>query len=79
MVALDTLVETQSKGTDEKPTAVAQLLDYCATRPDEKLCYRASGMKLCIHSDVSYLSELHARSRDRGHFLLLSKGFNDNK
>ena len=50
--------------------AVVHLLNYCATHPDAVLRYRASNMILCVHSDASYLSEAHARSRVGGFFFL---------
>jgi hypothetical protein len=34
------------------------------------ITYRASDMKLAIHSDASYLSELKARSRAGGHMFM---------
>jgi hypothetical protein len=43
-------------------------LDYLATHPDATIRYHASDMKLHIHSDASYLSVSHARSRLGGLF-----------
>ena len=45
-------------------------LNYCATCPDAKIRYNASGMILQIHSDGSYLSCPKARSRVGGHHFL---------
>jgi hypothetical protein len=49
-----------------------QLLNYLATQEDAVLSYHASDMVLAVHSNASYLSELKARSRARGHFFLSS-------
>ena len=46
------------------------LLDYVATHPDAILTYEKSDMVLAVHSDASYLSEPHAKSRAGGHFFL---------
>ena len=52
---------------------MAKLLNYLASNPQAEIQYRASGMKLVIHSDASYLSVAQSRSRASGvHFL--SKG-----
>jgi hypothetical protein len=41
----------------------SMILDYLATHPDNSIRYHASDMILHIHSDASYLSVSHARSR----------------
>ena len=49
---------------------MVNLQNYLASNPHAKIQYRASGMKLAIHSDASYLSVSHARSWSSGvHFL----------
>jgi len=70
LVALGTLASAQTKGTKATAKAATQLLNYCATHPDAKVRFHASGMTLSIHSDASYLSEDKARSRAAGHFIL---------
>jgi hypothetical protein len=45
-------------------------LDYAASQEEAILTYRASDMKLAIHSDASYLSEPKARSRAGGHMFM---------
>jgi hypothetical protein len=47
-----------------------QFLDYAASQEEAILTYRASDMKLAIHSDASYLSEPKARSRAGGHMFM---------
>ncbi len=41
-----------------------------ATHLDAKIGYRASNMKLNVHSDASHLSAPHAQSRAGGYFFL---------
>jgi hypothetical protein len=73
LVALGSLASAQSKGTQATARAATQLLNYCATHPDAKLCYKASDMVLHVHSDASYLSERQARSRSGVFFYLSSQ------
>ena len=47
-------------------------MDYAALQDEAIVTYRASGMKLAIHSDASYLLELKARSRAGGHMFMAS-------
>jgi len=68
--ALNSLTAAQSTGTQRIVTALVHLLNYCATHPDAKIRYHASGMILHIHSDASYLSESQARNRAGGHHYL---------
>ena len=63
LVALGSLASAKFRGTVATARAATQLLDYCATHPDATVRYHASDMILHIHSNASYLSELHARSR----------------
>jgi hypothetical protein len=48
-------------------------LDYAASQDEAVVTYKASDMKLAIHSDASYLSKLKAHSRAGGHFFLTEK------
>jgi hypothetical protein len=72
LVALNSLAAEQSKGTENTAKAIVQVLNYCATHPDDMLCYHASGMVLHIDSDLSYLSMPKSRSRVGGHHYLSS-------
>ena len=66
----------KSKATTNTAKQVAKLLNYIASNPNAEIQYRASGMKLYIHSDASYLSVAQAISRASGvHFL--SEGTTD--
>jgi hypothetical protein len=49
------------------------LAPIARTYPNAKVCFSASPMILTIHSDASYLSESHARSRAGVIFYLISK------
>jgi len=67
---LNSLSAAQTKGTQRTVAALVHLLNYCATHPNVKIRYHASGMILHIHSDTSYLSKSKARSRAGGHHYL---------
>ena len=49
---------------------IEQLMDYLATQEEADITYNASGMKLAVHSNASYLSEPQAIIRSGGHFFL---------
>ena len=70
LVALNSIAGDQSTATANTTKAVNHLLDYAATHPEASVRYHASGMRLHIDSDASYLSIKHARSRAGGHFML---------
>ena len=70
LMALSAIAAQQSAPTELTRDCVAQFLDYMATHPDAKICYRASDMVLNIHLDASYLSTPNARSRAGGYFFL---------
>jgi hypothetical protein len=65
---LNDIATEQTKATKKTQAAADQLLDYLATHPDATIRYHASDMILHIHSDASYLSVSHARSRLGGLF-----------
>jgi hypothetical protein len=73
LVALGTIASKQSKGTHTTAQSVTQLLIYAAAHPDATVRYHANDMCLHIHSDASYLSEAHTRSRAGGAFFLSNK------
>jgi hypothetical protein len=72
LVALGTLPAAQSKGTQATAKAAMHLLNYAASHPNATIRYTVSPMILHNHSDASYLSEAHARSRAGGYFFLSS-------
>ena len=57
LVALSTISRQHTKATINTWTHLKQLLDYCATHPNDTIRYKESNMVLQIHSDASYLSE----------------------
>ena len=68
--ALRDISSQQSEATKNTAKQVAKLLGCLVYNPHAEIQYRASGMQLAIHSDVSYLSVSQARSRASGiHFL----------
>jgi hypothetical protein len=70
LVALGTIASSQVNGTQATKAAMQQLIDYLATHPYIEILYKASGMRLWIDSDASYLSEAKARSRVGGYYYL---------
>jgi hypothetical protein len=73
LVTLSTLASQLSTDTTTAIKAVAHLLDYCSTHPEDTIRYYASDMQLKIHSDASYLSEPKDKSRIGGFFYLGGK------
>jgi len=69
-MALSAIASQQCAPTEQTRDRVHQFLDYMATHPDTKICYRASDMVLNVHSDASYLSAPKACSRADGYFFL---------
>jgi hypothetical protein len=70
LTALGTIAMQQSKGTKATMQAVVQLLNYCATQPEDKVRYVACNMILHVDSDASYLTAPKARSRAGGYHYL---------
>ena len=66
LCALNKIASRQAKPTDDLMTDVHRFLQYAASFPNGQLVYKASKMKLFIHSDASYLSESGSRSRAGG-------------
>ena len=66
--ALNSIAADSSKPTERTMEGVDQLLDYMHTHPDAVMRYYASDMILNVHSDASYLSAGHGRSRSGGYF-----------
>jgi hypothetical protein len=70
LTPLSALASEQAAPTERTMQKCLQFLDYAASQEEAILTYRASDMKLAIHSDASYLSEPKARSRAGGHMFL---------
>jgi hypothetical protein len=70
LTPLSALASEQAAPTERTMQKCLQFLDYAASQEEAILTYRASDMKLAIHSDASYLSEPKARSRAGGHMFM---------
>eukprot|EP00804_Cyclotella_cryptica_P025734 CCRYP_002928-RB/>CCRYP_002928-RB protein AED:0.35 eAED:0.38 QI:0/0/0/1/0/0/3/0/391 len=68
--ALGSLATQQSAPTQNTMSKIQQFLNNAMRHPDAMITYCASNMILAVHSDASYLSEITAHSRGRGHFFL---------
>ena len=71
LVALSAIGSQQASTTEDKNKAIHQLLDYCATYPDDGILYRSSAMILAGHSDAGFNNETRARSRAGAHIFCL--------
>jgi hypothetical protein len=63
MMRLNDIAIEQTKATEKTQAATYHILDYLVTHPEATIRYHASYMILHSHSDASYLSVSHARSR----------------
>ena len=70
LVALSVIGSQQASATEDTNKAIHQLLDYCATYPDDGIIYRSSDMILAEHSDAGFNNETRARSRAGAHIFL---------
>ena len=70
LTPLSALASEQAAPTENTMQNCLQFLDYAASQEEAIVTYRASHMKLAIHSDASYLSEPKARSRAGGHMFM---------
>jgi hypothetical protein len=70
LTPLSAIASKQAAPTGNTMQTCLQFLDYAASQEDAIVTYRASNMKLAIHSNASYLSEPKARSRAGGHMFM---------
>jgi hypothetical protein len=70
LTPLSALASEQAAPTEKMMQDCLQFLDYAASQDEAIVTYRASDMKLAIHSNASYLSEPKARSRAGGHMFM---------
>jgi hypothetical protein len=70
LTPLSALASEQAIPTEKTMQNCLQFLDYAASKEEAIVTYRASDMKLTIHSNASYLSEPKAHSRAGGHMLM---------
>ena len=71
LVALSVIGYQQSSATGETNKAIHQLLDYCATYPDDGILYLSSNMIFSGHSDAGFNNETRARIRFGAHIFYL--------
>jgi hypothetical protein len=71
LTPLSAIASKQAALTENTMQTCLQFIDYAALQEDAIVAYRASDMKLAIHSDASYLSEPKARSRAGGHMFMV--------
>jgi hypothetical protein len=70
LTAFSTLASNQAAPTEKAMQKCLQFLDCAASLEDAIITYRASYMRLAIHSDSSYLSESKAHSRASSHMFM---------
>ena len=66
LCSLNKIASRQAKPTEDLMKDGYRFLQYAASFPNGQLIFKASKMKLFIHSDASYLSESDSRSRVGG-------------
>jgi hypothetical protein len=74
---LHDIATEQTKATEKRQAVTDQILDNLEIHPGAAIRYHASDMVLHIHSDASYLSVSHARSRLGGLFFCGNKPPNE--
>jgi hypothetical protein len=67
LTELSSLASEQAAPTEKTMQKCLQFLDYAASHEDAIVTYPASNMRLVIHSNALYLSEIKAHSRAGGH------------
>ena len=70
LVSLSAIGSQQASATEDTNKAIHQLLDYCATHPDDGILYRSSSMILAGHSDAGFNNETISQSRAGAHIFL---------
>ena len=70
LVALSAIGSQQASATESTNNVIHQLLDYCATYPDNGIHYLSSDMILVAHSDAGFTNETNSRSRAGAHIFL---------
>ena len=66
LVALSAIGSQKASATEDTNKAIHQLLEYCATYPDNGILYQSSDMILAGHFDAGFNNETRARSRAGG-------------
>ena len=69
LVALIAIGSQQAAATEGTMESVHQLLDYCATYPNNGILYKASSMVLAGHAYTCFNNKIKAQSRAGDHTL----------
>ncbi len=69
LYTLSDIGSEQAAATTRTNQKVHQLLDYCATYPNDGITFRASDMILGAHSDAAFLNVSNSRSRAAAHIM----------
>ena len=70
LIALSTITIAQSSGIKHTVKALHKFFNDCATHAEAAICFCASPMILCIHSNTSNLSKPQAWRQAGGYFYL---------
>ena len=70
LVAINAIGIQQATAAEATNEAVATLLDYLATYPDDGTLYHASNMVLAAHADAGFHNETKGRSWAGAHIFL---------
>ena len=70
LVAINAIGAQQASATEATNEAVATLLDYVSTYPDDGLLFRSSDMVIAAHADAGFHNETKGRSRAGAHIFL---------
>ena len=71
VVAQSALGPQQASSTEDTNKVIHQLLDYCATYPDDGILYRSINMILTRHSDAGFNNETRKKIWAGAHILFL--------
>ena len=67
LVALSAIGSQKASATESINDAIQQLLDYCATYPDNGILYQSSYMIPAAHSDAGFANGIKSRSQAVAH------------
>ena len=73
VVIINTISSQQAHATEDTNKAVATLLDYITTYPNDGIIYCASDMILAGHSNAGFHNESKGRSRTGAHIFFIRK------
>ena len=70
LVGLSTIGSQQASATQRTNEVINQILDYCATYPDDGILFCSSDMVLCANFDAGFHNESKGHNRAGVHILL---------